>query len=146
MPLQRSHSSWFRTTTNVTTVVVCFSINLLPKSNFTRPAYTAPPQFPRTLHNKLVVTKEVPTGTLRKASSISSFVNPFFSKNERLCTMGDDLTLGWERKLTALITWSSRTGWGLGSHGSVFGLFSTAFDSVTPFASVPTAQPSKRDE
>lgn len=54
--------------------------------------------------------KKWPTGTRRKASSISSFVSPFLSRKERLYMTGDPLTFGCERNFTAFWTWSSRIG------------------------------------
>jgi len=60
------------------------------------------------------------TGTRLKASSISSLVRPFLSRKERLCTIGDDLTLGLERNLTALPTSVSLMGCGSNRHGSLF--------------------------
>jgi hypothetical protein len=50
------------------------------------------------------------TGTRLKASSISSFVRPFFSRNDLLKMTGEPLTFGCERNFTAFCTCSSRIG------------------------------------
>lgn len=54
--------------------------------------------------------RNVLTGTRRKASSISSLVRPFFSRNDILYLTGDPLTFGCDRNFIAFCTWSSRIG------------------------------------
>lgn len=83
-----------------------------------------------------MVIKEVFIGILWKVLLIFFFVNFFFFKNECLCMMGDDLILGWERKLIVLIIWFLWIGWGLGFYGFVFGLFFIVFDLVIFFVFV----------
>ena len=50
------------------------------------------------------------TGTRRKASSISSFIRPFFSKNDRLWVTGEPLTFRCDKNFTALWICASRNG------------------------------------